>query len=574
LWNPQGIAIDAGGNLFLADRGNDRVRKIGAAGIITTVAGNGGFQYGGDGADARSAYLHYPRGIATSPTGDLYIADTLNNRIREVNAQGIISTIVGTGSLSFSGDGGPASAATLSAPYGVARDALGNVFIADTMNTRVRKVDTTGTINTVLGGANGVAVDGENDLFTTDVDDVYELTASGSASIAAGDRLGDGAPFKFAMGLATDAVGDIFVADYGQNRIFEVWQDGTIATIAGNGEGAFSGDGALATAASLNMPSGVAVDGSGNVFIADAGNHRVRMVNTSGIISTVAGTGQAAFFGDGDISTNAALNTPQGVAVDISGDLYIADSGNNRIRMVTGVAAPLRPVVIDLASAATSQSGGIAPGSLITIYGSNFATGISQASQWPLPQGLGGTQATLGGEALPISYASPGQLNVQVPFTLPTSGLFQLQVIRGASASPPVQVESTIAQPAIFTLNQSGSGQGIITGSDGVTLAQPGTPAHIGETVVIYCTGLGAVVPAVATGAAAPASPLSFVEAHVDAQIGNQPATVAFAGLAPGFAGLYQVNAVIPGGIQTGDAVPIVLTVGARSSMPVTIAVR
>jgi uncharacterized protein (TIGR03437 family) len=229
---------------------------------------------------------------------------------------------------------------------------------------------------------------------------------------------------------------------------------------------------------------------------------------------------------------------------------------------------------------AASDQGGvpIAPGGLITIYGQNLSDGVGQSSDLPLPQQLNGAQVLLGDQLLPILYTNPGQLNVQVPYGVPVNTPYQLTVQRGNALSVPQQLVVAAAEPGIFTVNQQGSGQGSIVKSDGVTLAQPGTPASIGETVVIYCTGLGAVTPQVKEGAPPPTPPpFSGTDNQVSVTIGGKPAEVTFGGLTPGIPGLYQINAVVPAGIATGDTVPVVVSVAGQtspSSPPVTMAVR
>jgi uncharacterized protein (TIGR03437 family) len=215
----------------------------------------------------------------------------------------------------------------------------------------------------------------------------------------------------------------------------------------------------------------------------------------------------------------------------------------------------------------------ITPGGLITIYGANLADGIAAAPNLPLPQQLSGAQAMLGNTSVPLVFASSTQLNVQIPFNTPINTQYQLTVQRDGNISVPLSLAVAATQPGVFTTNQAGTGQGVILKSDGVTIAQPGTPAHVGEALTIYCTGLGAVSPPVAAGAPAPASPLSTTVNPVAVQIGGQSAHVMFAGLTPGSAGLYQVNAVVPAGVS-GDAVPVVLTSAGQASLPVTISVH
>jgi sugar lactone lactonase YvrE len=278
------------------------------SGTITTVAGNGTPGFSGDGGPATNARLAYPTGVAVDAAGNLYIADRLNSRVRKVSTSGTITTVAGDGSAGFSGDGGPATNAQLAGPYGVAVDAAGNLYIADFQNSRVRKVSTSGTITTVAG--------------------------DGSFGFS-----GDGGPATNAQlagpnGVAVDAAGNLYIADINNHRVRKVSTSGTITTVAGNGTPGFSGDGGPATNARLRPPTGVAVDAAGNLYIADIFNQRVRKVSTSGTITTVAGTGIYGFSGDGGPATNARLAYPSGVAVDAAGNLYIADQNNHRVRKV------------------------------------------------------------------------------------------------------------------------------------------------------------------------------------------------------------------------------------------------
>ncbi|MGO9538588.1 MAG: HYR domain-containing protein [Limisphaerales bacterium] len=302
---PSGVALDASGNLFIADVDNGRVRKVDNNGIITTVAGGG--HYGlGDGGAATSASLIGPSGVAVDASGNLFIADTWNNRIREVDPDGIITTVAGNGSYGYSGDGGQATSASLAGPSGVAVDASGNLFIADTYNNVIRKVDNNGIITTVAGGGH------------------YGLGDGGAATSAS---------LVQPSGVAVDAFGNLFIADTYNNVIRKVDNNGIITTVAGGGHYGL-GDGGAATNASLVQPSGVAVDASGNLFIADTWNNRIREVDPDGIITTVAGNGSLNYSGDGGQATSASLAGPSGVAVDASGNLFIADTGNFRIREV------------------------------------------------------------------------------------------------------------------------------------------------------------------------------------------------------------------------------------------------
>ena len=313
LDSPGCVVADVEGNIYISDQLNSCVRKVTPAGIITTIAGTGELGYNGDGIAATSAQLSSNWGIAVDVSGNVYIADQNNNRIRKVNTSGIITTIAGTGTAGFSGDGGPAVNAEISHPIGVAVDGSGNVYIGDADNYRVRKVNTSGIISTIAGtGIGGYSGDG------------------GAATAA---RL------EFMWGLVTDAAGYVYICDAWNNRIRKAdpAPGGLITTVAGNGYNGFDGDGSAATNAKLSLPIGIYVNGSNELFIADCKNNRVRKVDASGNISTVAGTGMAGFSGDNGLAVNAMLYHPLSVYGDGHNNIFIADLDNVRIRKISVV---------------------------------------------------------------------------------------------------------------------------------------------------------------------------------------------------------------------------------------------
>ena len=320
-----GVAVRPGrggggqtGNVYIADSNSARVRKVSPGGTISTFAGTGTPGFSGDGGPATSAKLAFPGGVAVDGKGNVYIAE--GGRVRKVSRGGTITTIAGTGKLGgSSGNGGPATKARLDAPDGVAVDGQGNVYIVesnpqhdgDPVSGIVRKVNRRGTITRFAGtGRGGLGLSGDGGPATS-------------------------AQLRYVEGVAVDGQGNVYIADRGSARVRKVSRGGTITTIAGTGDYGFSGDGGPATSARLDSPHGVAVDGKGNLYIADLGNQRVRKVSRGGTITTIAGTGNYGFSGDGGPATSARLYNPYGVAVDGRGNVYIADHLNSRVRKVS-----------------------------------------------------------------------------------------------------------------------------------------------------------------------------------------------------------------------------------------------
>jgi sugar lactone lactonase YvrE len=403
LGAPVGVAVDANGNLFIADMGDHRIRKISTTGIITTVAGNGSFGYSGDGGPAISAQLKSPGGVAVDTRGNVYIADLQNYRIRKVSTTGIITTVAGDGSFGPYGDRRPATSVHISCE-GLAVDGSGNLYIVDSIASykSVRKVSAEGVITTTAGtpllglgdgqaaggrattaqldGPIAVAVDGAGNVYIADGSHIRKVSAGGSLTTVAGGPCcdsGDGGPATRAtlstpVDVAVGEGGNVYISDghirkvsatgiitafggndakfslngrlavFGENgyvsdtqthRILKVSSTGAVSTVAGNGSAGYSGDGGPATSAQLNGPMGVAVDSSGNIYIADGQNHRIRKVSTRGIITTIAGNGSPGYSGDGGPAITAQFAVPEVIAVATSGDLFVSDG--HRIRKVS-----------------------------------------------------------------------------------------------------------------------------------------------------------------------------------------------------------------------------------------------
>jgi len=352
LSNANGLALDGAGNLFIADTNNNRIRRVDAlTGIITTYAGNGTAGFLGDNGPATNARLNKPQKISFDNSGNLLIADTSNNRIRRVAAgTGIITTIAGNGTAGSSGDGQLATAAMLRSPSDMTVDSTGNLWIADTSNNRIRRVDaTTGIITAYMTGLNApsaITIAGDVLMIgNTNGFKVLRVKLTGGCCTDVGNGFlgfsGEGiiatsASLRFPNSVAFDSSGNIFVADASNNRIRKIAAStGMITTVAGGSSTGQLGDGGTATAASLNSPSAIAFDNAGNLFVADQNNFRIRRIDAiSGIITTVAGNGFPGSTGDTGPATSAQINQVTGIAVDLLGNLFIAERNSHKVRKV------------------------------------------------------------------------------------------------------------------------------------------------------------------------------------------------------------------------------------------------
>ncbi|MGP0075647.1 MAG: IPT/TIG domain-containing protein [Bryobacteraceae bacterium] len=514
------VTVDSSGNIYSTSGGF--VLEIPASsGTVTTIAGSGNSPYfGGDGGPATSAQMYSPSGIVVDSSGNWYIADTSNNRIRMVTSAGVISTIAGTGAAGSSGDSGPAAAAELNSPHGIAIDSSNNLYIADSGNNEVRKITPAGTITTIAGQLNNpvsVAVDAQGSIYIADSGNnrIAQVMSSGTASTFA--------KISGVLAVAVDASGNVVAADASQ-----VW------SVSENGS-------ATSLITGLTSASGLAFASDGTLIIADTGANIIRQLSTSGVLTAIAGTGAAGFLGDGGLSLAAELNAPAGIAIGANGMLLLADSGNNRIRSLTPATAAADTPTISPVNAASLAAGPMAPGEIITIFGTGFD---------PV-----NTQLLFDGKAATLFYTSATQINALAPSGLAASSNTAMSIVVDGATIASSSVPVAAAAPGIFTVSGA-TGQAAASNQDG-SLNSASNPAARGSVVSIYATGQGSGTP------------------NITLNIAGYNAPLLYAGPAPGFPGLMQINAQIPAGFLPPGIQAVVLSVGeVNSQSGVTLAIH
>jgi len=528
LYSPTRVLYRSG-KLYVSDSLNFRIRVI-SGGNINTYVGNGTEGYSGDTLQAASAEIAVPGGICMDGQGQLYLADTANDVIRKISPSGVINTIAGVGSAGYSGDNGVATNAQLNNPLDVAVDAAANVYIADSNNNAIRQIDVNnGYISTYIG------------------------TGATSNTLS------------HPVAVTVDSAGNLYISDAGNHRIAK-YAAGVVTTYAGNGVDGYSGDGGPATAAEISNPQQLVFDAAGNLYFADSTNGRIRMVTPAGIITTIAGNGLPAYTGDGGLASVASFFVPEGVAVDPGGNVYVSDTQNNVIRELS----PAYPgITTGGVVNAASYAPQLAPGSLASIFVSNLPP-VAATSGLPLSTNYKNVSLTVNGVNAPILgvYGSANQVNFQVPYETKTGSASIVVTVAGL-ASNTVTVPVTAASPGMFLVGTSPAVQNYPS----YTLNSSSNPIAAGGTIIAYLTGTGAVTPAVADGAPAPTSTLTYTTITPTATIGNATGQVTFSGLAPGFVGLTQVDITVPSSLKTGSY-PLVITYAGQSTVAGNIYVK
>jgi trimeric autotransporter adhesin len=633
LAQPRNVALDAAGSLYISDFGASQIYRVTPNGVLTLAAGTGTAGFSGVGTSALLAQLNAPAGLTVDPTGAIYFADSANNLVRKVyngviinvfNTQGptgvaldstgllyvaadsyfgtvvqqftgiasardltidpagdiyftsaaFVSKIPSGGSAAiiagsgtppnFGGDGGPATAAQLSSPSAIAVDSSGNWYIADTLNNRIRLITPQGVISTLAGtgdltqlnGPRSVAIDSSNNLYIADTgNNAVRILPPGGTMKALDTQLNN------PVSVAVDAHGSVYIADSGNNRIVQVTAGGTASTFAkivnplavavdasGNvvvadptqiwSVAANGTPSSLITG--LTSPGGVAFASDGTLMIADTGANVIRQLSTSGVLTVIAGTGSAGFSGDGGPSLAAQLNAPAGVALGANGTILIADSANNRIRTLTPSAVASETATIAPVNAASLATGALAPGEIITIFGAGFDPA--------------NTQLLFDGQPATLFYTSATQINALAPVSLTANSNTTVSVVvDGAAAGSLVPVVA--AAPGIFTVS-GGTGQAAANNQDG-SLNSASNPAARGSVISLYATGQGSG------------------QGEITLNIAGYSAPLLYAGPAPGFPGLMQINAQIPTGFLPPGIQPVLLSVGGTASQAgVTLAIH
>jgi uncharacterized protein (TIGR03437 family) len=513
---PYKVAVDTKGNFYFVDYYTYVVRQV-VAGNISTVAGNSTPGYQGDDGPGTLAELAFVHGLTTDTKGNLYIADTSNFRVRVVNATtGIISTFAGNGTPAYTGDGGKATSASLNSPAGVVADSAGNVYIADYGNSTVRKVDTSGNITTIAGnGTWGYS--------------------------------GDGGPANKALlahpvALAMDPAGNLFIADPGNTDIREVTTDGNIHTIVAN----------------IDAPS-IAVDAADSIYYPNYQKSTVQKILANGTQFTIAGNGVPGFSGDGGPATNAQLNMPYGVAVDSSGNVYVADFANQAIRLLTPVASSITVV-----NAASGVGLSVSPGEIVAIYSTVPLGPTAPAVQQPVNgfygTQLAGTTVSINGVNAPLIYTSASQVNAIIPYEVVNAGMATVQVNYQGQSVASVTLPVAISTAGIFTANSSGRGEASVINQDG-TVNSAANPARPGSVISFYLTGEGQTNPGGIDGKVTPLppSPAPVPVQSIAVYLNGQLSSTTYAAEAPGLvAGIMQINALIPANvIQNPSSSPV-----------------
>ena|SRR5579871_3696418 len=550
------------------------VRPLGSLGpgyVVSTVAGNG--TAGGSVTTGKATTLGIgaPKAFAFDQSNNLLIS--AGSRLWQLNS-GNLNALAGNGTNASSGDGSAPLSASIADPDAIALDAQGNIYLSEYAPEHIRKLSGS-IINTYLDMSkppfNQTTPVGSHSLYFDSTNGALMTGPPGLLRFD-GARLLVKTPYTFSdpYGTAVDSSGNTYVSDRVLNQIFKITPAGVVTLIAGTGIAGFSGDGGQATLATLNTPEGMAFDSQGVLYIADSGNDRIRTIGLDGNIHTIAGSGVAGFAGDGQTGDFASFTNPSSVIVDGQGNVYVADSGNNRVRMLVlqNTPTPKPAALVNGPSSAVKTS----PGGVFVLYGTLLAppgtTAGAPSAAWP--RSLSGVTVTINGVLAPLYYVSPTQINGQIPFE---TALGTATAVVTTNGSLPAQITFPVvaAEPAVIA--QGSTNQALAVNQNG-SINTPSAPAAPGDIEVLYLTGIGQTTPAASTGVpAASTPPLNTVNYPYQITLNGQQTTVYYLGLAPGWTGLVQANFQIPTGLAAGSY-PVVVTVNGESSVTTMITVN
>ncbi len=488
---------------------------------------------------------------------------------------GNLTLLAGNGVPDSLGDGLPPTQASVADPEAIQVDSAGNIFFTeyapagDQSRSRVRRLSGP-VISTlfqfslfnVVTGSHSLVLDASNNSLVTGPTGLLRFNGSKLLTVVQ-------YPFVDPYSMAVGADGNYYISDRGANQIFKLTPSGQVTVFAGTGVAAFSGDGGSALAATFNRPSGIIFDAVGTtLYIADTANERIRQIAPDGTMRTIAGSGVAGFAGDTQTGDFVSFRDPVGLAIDSTGAIYVADSGNNRLRKLA-----LRVVPTPKPSAITrhqSKSTQLAPGEIFNLYGDSLSNATATNATVPWVRSLSGVSILINGVLAPLYYISPTQINGQIPYETPTGSATMTITVNGSS---PAQIGFTVVPASPSILSYGADNHAVAVNQDQITVNAPTSPATVGDYETLYITGIGQSSPPVATGAGAPAvSPFALVNYPNSITLNGQPCTVLFMGLAPGFPALAQANFVVPT-LPPGDY-PLVLTVNGQPSDPVTFSVK
>ena|GEM_PF-465209 len=537
-----GIAIDTRGSIFVADPETHVIRRVRPDGIIQAFAGIGTNGFSGDGGPAIRARMNEPAGMAVDAAGNLYFADRANRRIRRIAADGNITTIAGNGQAGSDGDDGPALQASFREPSQLIFDTAGNLYVSDAAANRIRRITPAGIITTYAGtGQPGF---------------------SGDDGPAAAARLTSPA------GMAFDRQGNFYFADQLNHRIRRIDTRGVIRTVAGTGVAAWEGDNRPAVGAAFNSPFGLAFDNAGTLYVTDRENHRIRAIDAQGTITTFAGRGLGAFFGEDAPPAQTSWSFPSAITADAAGNLIVADPGNLRVRRIQFPLPPPPQTAIRAVLNTFSSQAVISGFSLASLFGENFVgaslTWDSAIVDGNLPVELGGIRVRINNRDAYVSFVSPGQINVLVPLDL-TTGPVPVEV-SGPNGRGAAQVFLSDVAPGLLTLRTGEQTSPLAQFADENVLVAPAgaiperesRPAKAGDTVDLTATGLGLTDPIPPQGQVFTASyPLADLS-RISVTIGGKPAAVVSAAMVS--PGTFVVRVQIPEEAGSGF-VPVQLQV-------------